>query len=124
MNHAELLDEIKGKWILVDIQRFCKTSNEPIYLAQCECSRTREVRKSVWKKKSDLTCICDKERKYLNKKSGRLTVTKVIHKNRRTKLIVVCECGTVKEIETNRLGYYKSCGCWKKEHCRRIAKKV
>ena len=51
------------------------------------------------------------------KKFGRLTITEVLEPRKHRKCIVVCECGTKKEVFIGSLkqGLTKSCGCLLKE---------
>lgn len=57
------------------------------------------------------------EEKYLNKKFGRLTVTKILEKTGKYRFgECICGCGNLKTVRLSQLGIYtKSCGCLNKE---------
>jgi 5-methylcytosine-specific restriction endonuclease McrA len=127
----DFIGKVFGYWTVIEKAK----SNNPkdkhkMYKCRCVCGNEHIIRKSVLVHGKSLSCGCNGNVLYKNKRFGRLTCTsdafyiKDNTGNNRKYVTVQCDCGKIKDVMTQALdsGVTISCGCYNKEilstHCK------
>lgn len=87
-----------------------------MWKCRCDCGKEILAYKDYLEKKTHTpkSCGCayaDELRKEIGKRNGLLEIIDVIQRGRVSKIVVRCDCGTVKEMVLSRFHRDTSCGC-------------
>jgi hypothetical protein len=111
-----------GKLLVIDYVGTNKRG-EKLWRCVCDCGNEKNVKSYNLNSGHTKSCGCDKtgpkEENYIGKKFNRLTVLRMVGRDKwRTQILECeCECGQIKKVLLTSLkrGLTKSCGCWNVE---------